>query len=198
MAVKKKKIAIISGISALALAGGAVAAYASIPDGSGVYHACVENAHHANGRMVKILDTGASETCQSGWSEKTWNQVGPQGPQGPQGDPGSDASVPAGTLYQLINREERYPVAAHTKATDNGHSFHCNTGEIILSSYSVLQVGSDLNGPDFGSDTWLDHSALPPDYQKGPTGAAFTAWNTTDNDGELRAIITCAKQTSGW
>lgn len=64
------------GAAAIGLAGGGVA-YASIPDDAGLYHACVKNSadSNGNGHMVRVLDS-ASESCSSGWTEKTWPSEG--------------------------------------------------------------------------------------------------------------------------
>lgn len=82
-------------VVALAAAGGL--AYAAIPDGSGVYHACKQRA---NGSL-RLIDPSlpASSTlsrCTAAEDEVSWNQTGPRGLQGltgPKGDKG-DAGPP--------------------------------------------------------------------------------------------------------
>ena len=41
-------------------------AYAAIPDGGGVVHACYQNVTSAN-KPVKLLDTAKTATCPSEW-----------------------------------------------------------------------------------------------------------------------------------
>src|SRR5690242_16275523 len=68
----------------VALAGGV--AYATIPDGSGVIHAC----YARSGGALHVIDT-ASDSCKSTETPLDWNTQGvpgPQGPQGPKGDKG--------------------------------------------------------------------------------------------------------------
>jgi hypothetical protein len=56
-----------------------------------------QNAASSSGYDVRIIDKHDGEACPSGWTEKVWNQTGPQGPRGetgaagapgPQGPPG--------------------------------------------------------------------------------------------------------------
>jgi Collagen triple helix repeat (20 copies) len=81
----------------LAVAGGV--AYATIPDGGGVIHACYDK----QSGQVRIFDPagGAIKGCGKTEAETSWSQTGPQGPagtagaqgtQGPKGDPGSPGS----------------------------------------------------------------------------------------------------------
>jgi hypothetical protein len=58
-------------------------AYASIPDPGGVIHACL----NAKGKL-RLIDTGAGQTCHAGEKAISWNQTGPQGSPGAQGAPG--------------------------------------------------------------------------------------------------------------
>jgi hypothetical protein len=72
-------------------------AYAAIPDPSGVIHACYQNVTSAN-KPVKLLDTGKTSTCPSGWKAVSWNQKGIQGPPGQNGTNGQPGPPgPAGT-----------------------------------------------------------------------------------------------------
>lgn len=78
--------------AAVALAGlGTGIAYASIPDGSGVIHACYQSPPPAHGANLQVIDTGAGGSCSGGMTALTWNQTGPQGPAGATG-----ATGPAG------------------------------------------------------------------------------------------------------
>ena len=76
---------------ALALVIGMAVATASIPDSSGVIHACYLKSLG----IVRVIDTGQS--CSNKETPLTWNQAGPPGPkgdtgatgaQGPKGDTG--------------------------------------------------------------------------------------------------------------
>jgi hypothetical protein len=67
--------------------------YATIPDASGVIHACYSKSTSA----IRIIDDSVTN-CKSGETSLQWNvagPIGPQGPagaqglQGPQGDPGN-------------------------------------------------------------------------------------------------------------
>ncbi|HEV2373659.1 MAG TPA: hypothetical protein VGS19_15985 [Streptosporangiaceae bacterium] len=72
-------------------AGGGGLAWASIPDGNGVFNARVDNTSGA----VRIIDT-TTQTCGTSETPIAWNQQGPAGPQGPSGPAGVGAPGPAG------------------------------------------------------------------------------------------------------
>ena len=68
-------------------------AYATIPDASGVIHAC----YSKSGGSLRVIDASVT-TCKSGETSLSWSvqgipgpqgPQGPAGPQGPQGEPGS-------------------------------------------------------------------------------------------------------------
>ena len=83
-------------VAALLVAGGI--AYATIPDSSGVIHAC----YHVNGQgavdgsgTLRVIDPSSTNkdgsACKHDEKALDFNQTGPQGtqgPQGPQGQPG--------------------------------------------------------------------------------------------------------------
>ena len=83
-----KKLGIALGIVVVVAGGLAAVAYATIPDGQGVIHAC----YNSNNGDARIVDGAAS--CRTNETPLTWNQSGqqgspgPQGPQGPQGPSG--------------------------------------------------------------------------------------------------------------
>jgi hypothetical protein len=66
-------------IAALVVALGG-AAYAAIPDGSGVITGCYDG-----GGNLKVIDTASAPSCPKGYTTVTWNQSGRQGPQGAPG-----------------------------------------------------------------------------------------------------------------
>jgi hypothetical protein len=75
-----KRIVTAIGVAVLlALAAGI--AYAAIPDGQGVIHAC----YKTNKGDVRVIDSGP---CAAGEAALAWNQTGPPGPQGLQGSQG--------------------------------------------------------------------------------------------------------------
>ena len=84
---------ISTGLLAMALlvAASAGIAYATIPDASSQYHACVLTAMG----QVRIIDHDAGANCKENEQHVHWNQSGPSGAAGPQGEPGSEG--PPGT-----------------------------------------------------------------------------------------------------
>jgi len=75
----KGRSAAIGVAVALALAAGV--AYGSIPDNTGVIHAC----YKTNKGDLRLIDGGA---CAPGETAVSWSQIGPTGPAGPQGPQG--------------------------------------------------------------------------------------------------------------
>jgi len=70
--------------SVLAVIGG-VAAYASIPDSSGVIHGC----YNKGDGTLSVIDTSVVSTCPKGATALNWNQTGPQGVPGTPGQQGA-------------------------------------------------------------------------------------------------------------
>ena len=88
----KRRILTIAAIIAAVLGVGGVAAYAAIPDSSGVIHGCYDN-----GGNVKVIDTAVTTSCPKGYTPLNWSQTGPQGPQGATGPAGpAGPTGPAG------------------------------------------------------------------------------------------------------
>ena len=57
-----------------------------IPDGGGVFHACVNNTSGE----IKLVT--ATTSCPTGASPVSWNQTGPRGAQGPAGPSGAETT----------------------------------------------------------------------------------------------------------
>jgi hypothetical protein len=74
--------------AALAAVGGV--AYASIPDSSGVIHAC----YLRSGGSLRVVDASVTG-CKSTETALNWNQQGPPGPAGPAGPAGPTGATGA-------------------------------------------------------------------------------------------------------
>ena len=81
-------IGILTAVAALAVAG---IAYASIPDGSGVIHGCYSKPSKPGTPpgSLRVVDTGAGQSCDANEMPLTWNQQGQRGATGLQGPRGS-------------------------------------------------------------------------------------------------------------
>jgi hypothetical protein len=66
----------VFGLAALVIAIGG-AAFAAIPDSSGVIHGCYDRRG-----ALRVVDTEAGRTCRTSETALTWNQQGPPGPPG--------------------------------------------------------------------------------------------------------------------
>jgi hypothetical protein len=97
MKVKNGRALVVGALIGAVVASAAGVAYAAIPDGGGIVHACFQNVTSAN-KPVKLLDTAKATTCPSGWKQVTWNQKGQPGAPGAPGTPGA----PGVSGYQVI------------------------------------------------------------------------------------------------
>jgi len=88
-------------VAVFALAGGV--AYATIPDGSGVYTACTLN-HVGTIRLIDPSLPAANllSHCTALETKITWNQQGQPGPQGPKGNPGPQGP-PGASSYEALS-----------------------------------------------------------------------------------------------
>lgn len=77
-----KKLLISAAVVFAAVAAGV--SYASVPDSSGVIHACYRTSS-GNIGSIRIIETDKGQKCNSHESAITWNRTGPQGAQGSQG-----------------------------------------------------------------------------------------------------------------
>jgi hypothetical protein len=84
-------------LAAAALVGGA--AYASIPDETGVIHACFAPRQ---GGAVRVIDTALNEQCKPTEKPLDWNRVGPKGPPGPAGESGAPGPSDAFVMRQAV------------------------------------------------------------------------------------------------
>ena len=108
---------IASVVALLALSAGI--AYATIPDASSRYHACVSSAVG----QVRIIDHDAGDNCRESEQHVHWNQSGPTGPQGAPGPEGpTGPQGPAGPT-NLVIREGPTSDPGGTSVAS------CNVGE---------------------------------------------------------------------
>lgn len=94
--MRKRTKLLVAAAGVAALVGGT--AYATIPDSSGTFHACL-----ANGGSVKIVDPAAGGKCSKNETAIAWNAQGVPGPAGPQGPAGP--AGPAGSIARLDDLE---------------------------------------------------------------------------------------------
>ena len=73
---------------AVATVGGAVMVVATIPDSSGVIHAC----YSRSGGNIRVIDDSVTG-CKTGETALAWGVQGPQGPSGPAGPKGDTGAT---------------------------------------------------------------------------------------------------------
>lgn len=135
--------ALVVAVAALvfALAG---AAWAAIPDSSGVFHGCVSNRTGVL-RVIDSSNTGFAGHCFTRHHAETaitWNQTGPQGPAGVQGLAGPQGKTgPQGPPGQGLTG-----VGQNTQQARPASGARCTLGQIILSASVVGTNGIPANG----------------------------------------------------
>jgi len=98
---RKAKVAMVGAAAVVLSLAGLGVAWASIPDGGGVIHACYKVPTPSDGTPLSVIDSEAGGACKSGYASLTWNQTGPQGPAGATGPAGPQG--PAGISgYQVV------------------------------------------------------------------------------------------------
>src|SRR5438045_9461211 len=98
---RSKKIAVLAAGAVAALALGSFA-FAAIPDGNGVIHACFNKSSGA----VRVTDTATNlpQGCPSKKAALTWNKQGPKGARAP-------------TKHYATTRGYRHPAANSGRTT---------------------------------------------------------------------------------
>jgi hypothetical protein len=143
----KKRLTALGAAALLAVAAGV--AYAAIPDGQGVIHAC----YKVNKGDLRVIDSGA---CAAGEAGVSWNQTGPQGqagpagpagPQGLEGPPGPPGEPAVGaTVYwaKVSSDGTSYALVAHL-VTKSGARYVVSFGPIssVAGCAAVASVSPD-------------------------------------------------------
>lgn len=133
------------GILAVGLVGGG-AAYASIPDASGVIHGCLQK----NVGNLRVIDP-STDACRSSEVALDWNQTGPTGPIGPKGPTGATGAKgatgangptgaagptgPAGLVGLKVVVSLPVIVAGHT---EDETTVSCPAGDIAISGDTFI------------------------------------------------------------
>lgn len=137
----------------------ATVAYATIPDGAGVYTACKLNVSGT----IRLIDPSLGSSsllghCVTGEAQVTWNQqgqkgdpgpkgdAGPQGPAGPQGDPGPQGPEgPAGPSDAFsIEKADEFAIPTGQPTTVLALS-NVPAGKYVIVANIVV---SNINSPE--------------------------------------------------
>jgi hypothetical protein len=113
----------------LAVAGFGVASALSpnsVPDASGVYHGC----YAKSGGALRLIDTGAGQSCNTNEVAVTWNKTGQKGPQGLQGAQG-------------VQGPQGIPgIPGHTGATGPSDAYQASNSGVSLAHFNATKVVS--------------------------------------------------------
>ena len=124
MLIKMKIVAAIATAGTFAAIGGV--AYATIPDGAGVIHACYQK----QGGQLRVIDTGNGAGCTQFEQGLNWNQTGPQGLQGPPGPQGVQG--PKGATGAQGQPGSQGPTGAQGPAGAT-HAYHVWSENVFVS-----------------------------------------------------------------
>ncbi len=153
-----------AGVAAGLLVGAASGvAFASIPDQSGVIHAC---DRAGNNGSLRIIDT-ASQTCSSNETAISWNQAGPAGPAGPQGPTGP--AGPGGGSVLIDDLSDAYLQEANFVGWNlAGRDF--SGANLEEARFQVADLtGTDFSAASFSSTRFAGAALTNADF----TGATF-------------------------
>lgn len=133
-------------IVVLAMAVGTGIAFATIPDSSGVIHACYQSPPPAHGANLQVIDTGNGGSCGGGMTQVTWNQVGLQGPAGP---PGASTAGAAGLDVIFVRATNGPPpvlVGTATALCPADHPYVLGGGGDAASHQSPVKFSGPVSG----------------------------------------------------
>ena len=165
---RSKKIAVLVAGAVAALALGSFA-FAAIPDGGGVIHACYSTSTGA----VRVTDTAtnAPKGCSSKETALDWNQQGPKGDRGPSNAFAADGSatltpntstivatrtVPPGT-YAVSGKVVLKATGANVPLTTVVCSLSAGTNNGSSADYAYGTVWSDGSGNDIETTLPLEN-----------------------------------------
>lgn len=145
----KRKLALGSAVAAVATAAVVIpitVASASIPDGSGVIHGCLDNYTSA----LTVIDSSTASCNSAFQTALDWDQTGPQGATGATGAAGPSGFADVYTLSDTFSVGSGY----------NGTlTLSCHTGDAVLS------------GGMYADDTILDEP-----WNSWPSAAGTWSW----------------------
>ena len=121
-------VTLAAAIAAALVAGGV--AYATIPDSSGVIHACYQKS----GGALTVIDASVTN-CAKSQTELNWNVQGPTGAQGPQGPAGAQGAAGPQGLQGLQG------VQGPAGPSGTSHGYAANGG-LVNYGTSPVKIGS--------------------------------------------------------
>jgi Collagen triple helix repeat (20 copies) len=197
-----KKLIVTVGAAASLLAGGV--AYAAIPDGGGVFHACYKTD---NGQL-RLVDSASQ--CNPSETATQWSQTGPQGPAGPegavgpqgpqglQGDPGDKGDPgPAGPEGpQGPKGDTGSPGPQGQPGTDgvSGYEVVKTSGSVGANSYATLDASCPTGKQALGGgyDVAATSFVITSAPNSTNTGWHVAVQNPQSFGSQLSAYVVCA------
>lgn len=149
------KLIAVAAVALATLVGGV--AYATIPDGSGIIHAC----YTKSGGVLRVIDS-SSASCGAKETALDWNRQGPPGPQGLEGEPG-----PSNAYYTTEPEQRPLPdtvgqhetIALLRDLPAGSYVFDAHTTAADPGTFTAVRCGIRAAGQDsFGK--WGSAAAL--------------------------------------
>jgi hypothetical protein len=160
-------------VGALAVAGGI--AYATIPDASGVIHACYNKAGQGT---LRVIDTEKSQTCANSEAPLSWSQTGPQGQQGPQGLTGPTGPSDVYSVdgynqgFKNVPKVPATETLATTPTLPAGSYFVEGQAELENNTFVAMDYFCDI--VDSSANTYQEERATGSDWVTLPVQAVVT------------------------
>ena len=146
-------------VAAAGLAAGGIA-YATIPGGDGVFHACVKDAN-GNVRLVDPSAPGKSGGCRDNETAVSWSQTGPPGPPGAPGSPGAPGApgAPGTPGAPGISGLQTVTLASVSNSiSPKEAALLCPAGKRAIAGGAAITGGSVAAGTDLGATVALKAS----------------------------------------
>jgi hypothetical protein len=125
-------------VTVAALTAGGIA-FATIPDGEGVFHACVKDKNGAV-RLIDPSNPGTKGQCKGNETAVSWNQTGPPGPPGDTGATG--APGPPG----ISGRETVTLASINNSVSPKEAALLCPAGKRVIGGGGSITGGSVASG----------------------------------------------------
>lgn len=164
------------------LTGVGVAA-ASIPDASGVIHACYDRSTGA----LRVIDTDLHQVCdQKNEAQLSWNQTGPRGPTGAAGPPGPAGSGSGGDVYTTTVDTASVDGVLTARLDLPAGNF-----DVTVEAQAALRLRSQglvLCALDLGSGPLPTFSTWDPRYRTGSSDVRMASMDPVGSDPTLRPL----------
>jgi hypothetical protein len=192
--VLRRRTGLLILVAVAGLAAGGIA-YATIPDDSGVFHACVKDVS-GNVRLIDPGSAGEAGQCKDNETAVSWSETGPTGPQGttgPQGPTGSTGPIGATGPAGVTGLQTLSITSISNSISPKEAVVLCPAGKRVISGGGAITGGSVPSGTDLAATVALKASRpITLSVGEGWTARAEEIAPGTDGNWSLTIYAICA------